>query len=381
MDINEGRNVCIFCFYNINGVVDRGTMYLLSELRVISSFLVMVVNGKYIPNDECKRIIDRIIVKENKGYDAGAYKHVLEIEEIQDIIKGSDRLILCNNTFWGPFVNFEEICKKTEADGCDFYGITKIKINVVEHIQSFFLIFKRNIIEDKRFWDYFYEVVPDDCEYEEVLAVFENGLYKYLVDLGYKPGAFIDPIKCSILKNPHGSIAIDRVPVLKKKIFSDSYYRRDMALGALKSISDMYEYDVQIIIDDVSSEYDIYLNRAEIDSCSVMTPVSDIRQIYAVTRDEVLRFIAVHSKVYVYGIGENARKIFSQIFCFNDSKELAGFLVSDEVDINQQDFFGVPVYHLSESDENVGVIVALSRENTNSVREKLANRNCLFLWE
>lgn len=50
-----------------------------------------------------------MVVRENAGYDAGAYKFAifkyLKIEEIRQY----EELILCNDTFIGPFVPLKDI--------------------------------------------------------------------------------------------------------------------------------------------------------------------------------------------------------------------------------------------------------------------------------
>ncbi len=381
MDQSFENNVCIFCFYSADGEVDRGALILLAEIRKISSYLVMIVNGEYCYNSDCERLADRIIERENSGYDACAYKTALADEDIRCRVRRSKRLILCNNTFWGPFIGIEEICRKTEASNCDFYGITRIGVNLIECIQSYFIVITEEILRDDRFWFYFDEILPSDCDYDTVLRVFEIGLYKYLCDLGYVPGAFIDSISCNLYTNPNGSIVIDRVPLLKKKAFSPNIYNREKALMALKSVSDMYEYDIKIVVDYVHSVYGILIDEDDILTCQDTQPESDVKQLFDVTRDYVLQFIRLHSRVYIYGAGGMAKKLFKQVFCFECNRELEGFLVSDNIPIEYPRLYGHPIIHLSDSDDSVGVIVALNKENTIDVRESLRDRDCLYLWK
>ena len=39
------KRLCIFCFYDKNGVVDSYIEYLLNDLRSCSAYIIVVVNG------------------------------------------------------------------------------------------------------------------------------------------------------------------------------------------------------------------------------------------------------------------------------------------------------------------------------------------------
>ena len=73
------KRLCIFSFYDKDGFVDDYVFYLLKQIKVNTASLIIVVNG-FIQDyftGELDGIADSVIYRENKGFDAGAYKYVI----------------------------------------------------------------------------------------------------------------------------------------------------------------------------------------------------------------------------------------------------------------------------------------------------------------
>ena len=68
------KRLCIFCFYDKNGVVDSYIEYLLNDLRSCSAYIIVVVNGSV--NFDGRLILQKysnqIIIRRNMGFDGGA---------------------------------------------------------------------------------------------------------------------------------------------------------------------------------------------------------------------------------------------------------------------------------------------------------------------
>ena len=109
------NRVCVFSFYNHYGHVEKYVIYLLQELSSVCRRIIFVVNG--IITDKCKeevkKYVDDIVIRPNCGYDAGAYKQIL-VEKLADQLERYDELVLCNDTFWGPFIPFSNIFEEME---------------------------------------------------------------------------------------------------------------------------------------------------------------------------------------------------------------------------------------------------------------------------
>ena len=70
------KRLAIFVFYDFQGIVDKYVEYLLYELIKVVKELVIISNGSL--SEEAKQIFsrysNRVYERENKGFDAGAYK-------------------------------------------------------------------------------------------------------------------------------------------------------------------------------------------------------------------------------------------------------------------------------------------------------------------
>ena len=101
------NRLAIFVFYDEDGIVDKYVEYLLLNLAKQVQRTIVVVNGKI--NDISRKKLEvytpEIYIRENKGYDAGAYKDILTKYLSLNEIKQFDEIVLLNDTFYGPILN------------------------------------------------------------------------------------------------------------------------------------------------------------------------------------------------------------------------------------------------------------------------------------
>ena len=103
------------------------------------------------------------------GYDAAAYKYVLcKCIDNSDIQK-FDEILICNNSFYGPFKHFSDIIHDMESRPCDFWGLNGYTNILWNHIQSYFIVFRKhaipsfvnylnNFLVEKLKWRHFYAI-------------------------------------------------------------------------------------------------------------------------------------------------------------------------------------------------------------------------------
>ena len=74
------KNRLAVFFYDKNGVVRNYIYRYLAGLKKISSKIIFVSNGKIITTSKYNllKIVDKIIERENFGFDAWAYKEAIE---------------------------------------------------------------------------------------------------------------------------------------------------------------------------------------------------------------------------------------------------------------------------------------------------------------
>ena len=128
-------SLAIMSVYDSDGIVDDFIIFYLSSLKTVADRIIVVVNGKLTVSGEHKlrTITDEIYIRENIGFDFGAYKDVLEYYLKPEEIKQYQELILCNDTCFGPLVSFKEIFYKMRDKTLEMWSINYIDDILLPH--------------------------------------------------------------------------------------------------------------------------------------------------------------------------------------------------------------------------------------------------------
>ena len=180
---------------------------------------------------------------------------------------------------------------------------------------------------------------------------------------------------------------LDRLPILKRKIFSEEFYHEKRVIDALSYVKETYSFDINPILAHANQAYGIELTNEMIEKAK-----RDYKEIVekdlmidpeAVSRREIELFIMKHQNVHIYGNGVMAGIVYSNFFFYEENPDLKGFIVSDDQSISKESFKGYPVFHYSEVKDrpDIAFIVALNKRNTREVRSLLSKeKNVMFLW-
>ena len=121
------NSIGIFVVFAENGSIDDYVFYLVQKLKDILEELIVTING--IPNDREKEILlgitDKIYIRDNMGYDCGAYKETMEKYIGWEQLKHYDELLLVNDSCYGPIYPLDEVYEKMDSKELDFWGITE----------------------------------------------------------------------------------------------------------------------------------------------------------------------------------------------------------------------------------------------------------------
>jgi Lipopolysaccharide biosynthesis protein len=377
--------VAIFCFYDKQGLARQDIFDLLKELKKNVDLLIVVVNGQIKNKSSLSSIADDILIRDNCGFDAGAYRRVIVDEKYASIIKVCNELVLCNSSFFGPLIPLSNIFKTMAESTADFWGISSFAGDLMEHIQSFFLVFRKSVLCGETFFRYFFEHIQEDSQdYLGVCASFENGLYECLVDAGYLPDAFVKNISYDIYTNPYGSLAADGVPIIKKKIFSQQYFEEAKALDTLSYVRDNYKYDIGVLLQSVKQIYGIPIALEAVKTHIRGTvSVEVFPSLRKKKKEEIKQFVHDNSAIYIYGTGEAGRGIYITFFSYENNSKLNGFIVSDEQEIEEKTLFGYPVYRIRDIDKSTSaIIVGLGKENSKMVMDTLREwKAVIYKWD
>lgn len=373
----------IFSFYDRDGIVDLYIEYLLEDLKKNLKYLIIVVNGKV--NGIGKKILDKyadlLLIRENKGFDGGAYKDVLVNILGEDKIKSWDEVVLCNDTFYGPFIPFEMIFKEMENQDIDFWGLNYISMGFLSHIQSYFLVFRINPCLSRDLIEYFENNIDSGTEiFQEILASFENGLFLYLVRKEYKYSAYTQINTCNIYRNPDIFIKKYKLPILKKRSFSPSDFDENSLMGALNYISLKFDYKLSLILNNACRLYDISIDVDKIEnSIYTIDEKAEKQPNKCIVDDEILKFINKYEEVYIYGTGFYAKKIW--YLYHNYIKKFKGFIISDDQVDENRELFDYPVIHYNEVKGGRAIILGIKYDNSKVVIPNLKTEdNILFIW-
>lgn len=369
------KRVAIFVFYHNQGELTADVEYLIRQLKSVVDNMIIVVNGQIIERNKIKKLADYLIIRENQGYDAGAYKEALLNEAVCTMINESDELVFCNDTFYGPFISFSEIFSKMKDSPADFWGLNFSDDGLKTFMQSYFLVFKKNIWSSGDLERFFTQNIDEETlDFKYVLMSFERGIFEFLVKHGYTYDA-VNKQNYHIFLAVDGSICYDKLPVLKKKAFLNKYYEKEKMLNALCYIDRYYDYNIQMILDDIKDRYNIELDYTEIENHEIK--INNPQRFRArVTRDDIISFAEKNDNLFIYGAGQWG-KVVKNILKGNNIK---GFIVSDNS--QQEEMLGYKVYKITDFKEytDISIIVALSEKNRKEVEPLLVSfPNKLFI--
>lgn len=234
------KRICIFVFFDKQGIVDGYVIFLLAELMKEIDELVIVVNG-FLRDGECdkfSRFSSKIFYRNNQGLDAGGFKEGMCKFVGWDYLKQFDSILLMNNTFYGPFYPFAEMFNEMDNRKLDFWGITqnydsvsaKSKSGIFKrHIQTYFVMIENHMFSDYRFVDY-WENLPMYSGFDDVVMNHETKFTSIFESYGFRSGVYTDTSYTESNDpiyniNPYAMLPYDlirfqRCPILKRKIFS-----------------------------------------------------------------------------------------------------------------------------------------------------------------
>jgi len=255
----DPKRLGIFFFFDAQGIVDSYVETLLTDMVKNLSELVIVVNGELTAKSYARltAFTDNIILRENKGLDAWAYKTAMESYGWDRLIE-FDEIVLFNATIMGPVYPFEEMFTEMAGRDIDFWGITwfhlapgdpfghSLEGYLPRHLQSHFHAYRRSLVCSKAFQDY-WDNLPQINSYEESVGLHEAPFTQRFERLGFVSDVYVNTEDLEgftlqpILFTPKQLIAERRCPIFKRRSFFHSY--EDVLHQAVGNATvELYEY-------------------------------------------------------------------------------------------------------------------------------------------
>lgn len=173
-------------------------------LKFYSKFFnrIVFVSNSDIDDNDISRVgqfSKEIYIRENNGYDFGAWKYGLE-KVGYDNLKAYDEVILANNSTYAPVYDMLPMFAEMDKRAVDFWGVTVFPFcadgsyvggnAILEHVQSYFLVFTETVIksgEIKKFFD----SIPDLSSFIDAIRYGEIEFTQHMKNAGFTYSPYI----------------------------------------------------------------------------------------------------------------------------------------------------------------------------------------------
>jgi len=279
------NRIGIFLTYDTDSIVDEYIEYMLNDLSNVIDKIIIVSNGPL--SKEGRKVFEKysndILVRENKGFDFGAWKDTIISHIGFEQLKEYDELVLLNDSFFGPFESFEKVFHTMEQQKLDFWGLSVHgEVETVRdmcpygyrprYIQTYFVVFGKKILQDYSFYKYW----TDMEYYSAFLEVGEKCsavLTKYFSDLGFSWGVYSDTTEfestyekniCHHAFNLEYLISEKEYPIIKRKSFvlgKRRFLKYNTGMDLLKAIEYIHSnetYDLDLAYNHIVRRFNIY---------------------------------------------------------------------------------------------------------------------------
>ena len=354
------QRLAIYVFYDEYGIVDDYVIRMLESLKKVVRKRVVVVNG-FVTEEgrqKLKSVSECIYVRENRGYDWGAYKDAVT-DYLKEELFEYNELLLLNNSFIGPFFPWNIYFDKFSLLNIDFWGITRWGDNgedeYPDHIQSYFFVLKHEVFTSEVFARFM-----QDIEYKQSfdeLVSYEINFTEYLVKNGFKYSTIMDEfanrtkIDFKEIKfwgeaynlYPYQLVKNYCVPILKITAISptNNYVETIQLIDFLRK-NDLY--DINIIKN--------YIDR-----------IDGIGRISKFGFKELKEFSTRYSKIYLYGNGIIGRRLRKYLELNNIKVE--GIIVTKKGKKDGE----IIEWENFKPNKDAGVIIAVGK----SLRDEIGN--------
>lgn len=174
----------IFVAYAATGMIQPFVRRWLLLLRAqgISVSLVINADRPVALDNELLEIVASVLVRENKGYDFGAWAHMLRLEPK---IYRADCLYIINDSIVGPSSDaaFDQMMARVRRNQADLLGLTE-SLERGWHVQSYFLRISADLLQSYAF-QLFVNSICVVSDKDAIINAFEVPLAQRVCEAGF----------------------------------------------------------------------------------------------------------------------------------------------------------------------------------------------------
>lgn len=223
-----GPDVAILCHYDRRGAIRTDTIRYMRELRAAGFSLVLVSNGGRL-GPEAEAAIAELggiaLRRRNFGLDFGAWRMALRVLDLPRPETG--RILLANDSVYGPLVPLAPLLARMTADGADLWGLTDSNERGW-HLQSYFLLAHASLLRAE-VWRIFWRGARALPFKRWMVGRYEIGLSQRVAAAGFRAGAlfpYADIVPDAAIANPTlgawQALLDAGFPFLKRELLRDN---------------------------------------------------------------------------------------------------------------------------------------------------------------
>jgi lipopolysaccharide biosynthesis protein len=185
----EQDSLCIFASFSYGNIIAEYVFHYLEELVKSGCDLVFVSTSPLSEADiiRLKKYSKLILETPNVGLDFGSWK--CGLSKVEYGIKYR-KVILANDSVFGPFHDLKSIVREMTAKGLDMWGMTESQ-QFSRHIQSYFMCFNHSILQSS-LWVDFWKNMERLTDKNKIIQNYELGISKLMMEHDFKIGAYVD---------------------------------------------------------------------------------------------------------------------------------------------------------------------------------------------
>ena len=175
--------VALFAHFDPQGAVSRYVFGHLAALRTAGFEIVFVSNTRALQADSdlaLRSQVDMIILRENVGFDFGAWKDAIDLIDLSR----AEKLLLVNDSVYGPLHDIRLTLGRCDAETAEVWGLTD-SYSGPWHLQSYLTLFHPDALTNPVFHE-FWQGVAYFHDKRAVIDRYEAGLARSMSDGGLR---------------------------------------------------------------------------------------------------------------------------------------------------------------------------------------------------
>lgn len=197
------REVCLFVSYAAQPVVKHHVRRHIRAFHDAGFDVLFVLNTPHAAqefkfDDDLRGLCRGVFVRENKGFDFGAWAHLAQTVNFGDAV---ERVVLVNDSILGPLdlAAFGSLVEAIRRSPADVLGLTR-SLAVRPHLQSFFLVFQHEALR-RGLFDNAMQAIRNFQTKETVIDVYETHLTRHMESRGMR----CESVFPMLSEDPHSS--------------------------------------------------------------------------------------------------------------------------------------------------------------------------------